>query len=193
MNEMAALLSVGVIGSTIALNKQNKNSEVTYVKSKHNNKSYLVRNVEDKQQAADLLARIATNLQLIVDDVYENDPDRDGSSRMKRKYNMDNISESEPGSKYTSYSVNKGEKLVFCLRSKDDKQKLSDLNLMMFVAIHELAHIMTKSVGHTDEFWENMRYLLKRAMRLNIYKRHDFKNNPRSYCGTKITESPLDY
>ena len=112
---------------------------------------------------------------------------------MKRKYNQENLSESEPNTKYTSYSVNKGEKIVFCLRSKDDKQELSDLNLMMFVAIHELAHVMTKSVGHTEEFWDNFKYLLKKAMKLNIYKRHDFKNKPRSYCGTTITESPLDY
>ena len=193
MNELAALLSLGVIGSTVALNKQGELNEVVYVKSKHNGKSYLVRNVKDKQEAADLLAQIGTNLQLLVDYVYENDRDKDGATRMKRKYNGDNISESEPNTKYTSYSVNKGEKIVFCLRSKDDKQELSDLNLMMFVAIHELAHVMTKSVGHTEEFWDNFRYLLKKAMKLNIYKRHDFKNKPRSYCGTTITESPLDY
>mgnify|MGYP001452279814 CR=1 FL=1 len=193
MNELAALLSIGVIGSTVALNKQSQNNEVVYVKANHNGKSYLVRNVKDKQEAADLLAQIGTNLQLLVDYVYENDRDKDGATRMKRKYNGDNISESEPNTKYTSYSVNKGEKIVFCLRSKDDKQELSDLNLMMFVAIHELAHVMTKSVGHTEEFWDNFRYLLKKAMKLNIYKRHDFKNKPRSYCGTTITESPLDY
>lgn len=193
MNELAALLSIGVIGSTVALNKQSQNNEVVYVKANHNGKSYLVRNVKDKQEAAELLAQISSNLQLLVDHVYENDGDRDGATRMKRKFNQNNISESEPNTKYTSYSVNKGEKIVFCLRSKDDKQELSDLNLMMFVAIHELAHVMTKSIGHTDEFWDNMKYLLKKAMKLNIYKRHDFKNKPRSYCGTKITESPLDY
>ena len=193
MNELAALLSIGVIGSTVALNKQSQNNEVVYVKANHNGKSYLVRNVKDKQEAAELLAQISSNLQLLVDHVYENDGDRDGATRMKRKFNQNNISESEPNTKYTSYSVNKGEKIVFCLRSKDDKQELSDLNLMMFVAIHELAHVMTKSIGHTDEFWDNMKYLLKKAMKLNMYKRHDFKNKPRSYCGTKITESPLDY
>lgn len=193
MNELAALLSIGVIGSTVALNKQSQTNEVVYVKSKHNGKEYLVRNVKDKQQAVDLLSRIGSNLQILVDDVYENDPEKDGAIRMKRKYNQENLSESEPNTKYTSYSVNKGEKIVFCLRSKDDRQELADLNLMMFVAIHELAHVMTKSVGHTEEFWDNFKYLLKRAMKLNIYKRHDFKNKPRSYCGTTITESPLDY
>ena len=193
MNELAALISIGVIGSTVALNKQSKNNEVIYVKAEHNGKNYLVRNVKDKQNATELLAQIGSNLQLLVNHVYEKDEGKDGAIRMKQKYNQDNLSESEPNTKYTSYSVNKGEKIVFCLRSKDDKQELSDLNLMMFVAIHELAHVMTKSIGHTEEFWDNFKYLLKKAMKLNIYKRHDFKNKPRTYCGTKITESPLDY
>ena len=76
MNELAALLSGGVIGSSVALNKQSKTNEVVFVKSNHNGKEYLVRNVADKQEAADLISRIATNLQLLVDDVYENDRDR---------------------------------------------------------------------------------------------------------------------
>ena len=64
-------------------------------------------------------------------------------------------------------------------------------NIMMFVALHELAHIMTKSVGHTDEFWDNFRYLLKKAIKLGVYKDVNFEKNPVDYCGTKITNSPL--
>ena len=82
------------------------------------------------------------------------------------------------------------EKIIFCIRSKDTHQ-LVDLNTMMFVAIHEMAHIMTISIGHTDEFWNNMRYLLKKAINIGIYKRHNYKENPVSYCGTQITDSPL--
>ena len=33
----------------------------------------------------------------------------------------------------------------------------------MFVAIHELAHIMTESVGHEPEFWDNMGFLLEKS------------------------------
>ena len=101
------------------------------------------------------------------------------------------FSESTPDSKYTSYSVNKGEKVVFCLRSRNSEEKLVDDNLLMFVALHEMAHIMTKSIGHTDEFWENFRYLLRQAIEIDLYQPHDFRNNPVEYCGTQITDSPL--
>ena len=72
------------------------------------------------------------------------------------------VSESSPGNAYTSYSINKGEKIVFCLRQKSgpNKDELVDLNTMMFVAIHEMGHLMSESVGHTQEFWKNMKYLI---------------------------------
>ena len=63
----------------------------------------------------------------------------------------------------------------------------------MFVAIHELAHVITKSVGHTSEFWNNMKFILKKAIKLKVYKQHDYRNNPISYCGVEITDSPLPY
>ena len=63
---------------------------------------------------------------------------------------------------------------------------------MMFVAIHELAHIMTKSVGHTTEFWVNMKFLLKIGVEIGVYIKQDFNKNPVEYCGTKITDTPLN-
>ena len=67
-----------------------------------------------------------------------------------------------------------------------------DLNTMMFVAIHELAHLMTAEIGHTPTFWNNMKYLLKKGIEIGVYKKQDFRNNPVTYCGTKITNSPLE-
>ena len=60
----------------------------------------------------------------------------------------------------------------------------------MFVALHELAHVMTKSVGHTEEFWSNFRYLLKNSIKLGIYKYQDFRKKPVKYCGITITDTP---
>ena len=34
--------------------------------------------------------------------------------------------------------------------------KLVDKNLLLFVALHELSHIMTVSLNHTEEFWDNL-------------------------------------
>ena len=111
--------------------------------------------------------------------------------RLVLKFNPRRISESVSGSNTTSYSINKGEQIVFCIRSKTDSQKLVKFNTVMFVAIHELAHVMTISVGHTKEFWDNMRYLLKQAIKHNIYVKQDFTKYPEKYCGITITDSPL--
>ena len=69
-------------------------------------------------------------------------------------------SEPDPTNDFTSYSLNKGEKIVFCLRSEETKQ-LHDINIIMFVAIHELAHVMSVTIGHNEEFYTNFRFLLQ--------------------------------
>jgi hypothetical protein len=111
---------------------------------------------------------------------------------MNERFNADNITESGKNNQYTSYSVNKGEKIVFCIRQKDKDETLVDENTLTFVAIHELAHIMTKSVGHTPEFWSNFKKLLKISVDSNLYTKEDYSNNPKEYCGIKVSDSPLD-
>ena len=62
----------------------------------------------------------------------------------------------------------------------------------MFVAIHELSHIMSKDTGHTKEFWDNMKYLLEKASKLGIYQAVDYSQDPTMYCGTEINSTPLN-
>ena len=111
--------------------------------------------------------------------------------RLVNNFNPDAFSETTPDSKYTSYSVNKGEKLVMCLRSKKEGEKLVKENIMTFVSIHELAHIMTKSKGHYPVFWNNMRLLLKVAIDNGLYKNVDFNKKSEPYCGITISDTPL--
>ena len=68
---------------------------------------------------------------------------------------------------------------------------MENVNTMMFVALHEVAHIITISVGHTEEFWTNFKFLLKESINLGIYKKENYNKNPVDYCGMKITDSPL--
>ena len=147
---------------------ESKYSDLTYVTSKVDKEKYLVRNRKDKQKAADMLATVKKNLKAIVEYCRKDFSSDPKVQRMVKKYKPNRISESIPNTNYTSYSVNKGEKLVFCIRSKDEKQKLVSINTIMFVAIHELAHVMTKSIGHTTEFWSNMKYLLKRGIEIGL-------------------------
>ena len=164
----------------------------TFCKSDIDNKEYLVRNMEDKTEAANLLSKIRIKLDKLTHIMKEKYPNDESVVRLNKRFNSENISESGKGSQYTSYSVNKGEKIVFCIRQKDDKESLVDENTITFVSIHELAHIMTKSVGHTPEFWENFRRLLKEAITEKLYNKEDYTNNPKDYCGIKVTDSPLD-
>ena len=191
MDELIKFICTFVILLSIYLYIDRKQSSLIYVKSKIDNNVYLVRNVEDSQNAANLMSSIRQKLDKIIEYLCKKYPNDDRGFRLKKKFNPNNIEESESGSKFTSFSVNKGEKIVFCIRSKDKYANLEDENLIMFVALHELAHIMTISIGHTEEFWNNFRFLLKESIKLGIYKRHDFKRKPEKYCGTMITDTPL--
>jgi hypothetical protein len=190
MEEFITVFILFVILLSIFTRFEGRYNELTYVTSNVDGRSYLVRNRIDKQEAADLLGRVNKKLIKIVE-YMDNNVDTEESRRLVKNFSPDVISESLSDSSHTSYSVNKGEKIVFCLRSKDGREKLVDDNTMTFVAIHELAHLMTKSIGHNQDFWDNMKELLKVAIELGLYQKQDFKNNPVMYCGTKITDTPL--
>ena len=100
------------------------------------------------------------------------------------------FSESTPDAQYTSYSVNKGEKVYMCLRQRDDKETLVNENIILFVALHEMSHVGTSSVGHTPEFWNHFAWILEQAEHIKIYSFTDFAAHPVEYCGVHITDSP---
>lgn len=183
------LIAFGMLGYT---QYELYTNEVTTCKSNIDNNEYLVRNREDKQEAADILAQLRQKLEKLVLSMKKNYSNDQAVLRMDSNFNPQNISESGVNSQYTSYSVNKGEKIVFCIRQKDEKQSFVDMNTMTFVSIHELAHVMSKSVGHTEEFWNNFTRLLEEAIKIGIYSKENYTENPKEYCGIKVTDSPLD-
>lgn len=165
--------------------------EVEYVRSTIDNQEYLVRSLYDKVDAANMLANIKIKLEQTVEKLKEEYPDDPRTVRLLRNFQSDKISEGAESSKYTSYSINKGEQIVFCLRAKNETKKLVDLNTMTFVALHELAHIATESVGHTKEFWDTFKWILRSAVKHKIYISQDFNNKPVGYCGIFINENPI--
>jgi hypothetical protein len=191
MSDLAVLAALGIGFGYLAWDTYGR-GEVEYVRSMVDGRQYLVQSRPDKQQAANLLAKIRANLELLVDHLAKITSEDQRTKRILKRFNPENISEGADNAKYTSYSVNKGEKVVFCLRSRDQNKQLVDINTMMFVALHEMAHICTESVGHTPEFWDNFRWLLEESMDIGIYRDGDYKNNPVEYCGIKITNSPIE-
>ena len=105
-------------------------------------------------------------------------------------FNPQKISETLPTSELTAYSENKGEKIAFCLNKTKNSTTLIDINTLTFVAIHEMSHVMTKSIGHKQDFWQNFKFLLERAKEAGIYTPVDYKKKPQSYCGMTVTDNP---
>ena len=168
------------------------NPKLVYVKSKIDDKTYVVRNVKNKQKAADLLAEISVRLHKLVDKFstkYGNSDER--VNLMSKRFKDHEIREALPKSGQTSYSLNKGERIVLCLRGRTKNETIADVNTIMFVALHEMAHIMTISIGHNQEFWDNFRFILAHAIKWGVYTPVNYKDSPKQYCGIKITESPL--
>ena len=153
-------------------------------------KQYCVRERSKLSLAADRLARVNRHMQSIVDHCAKEYPSRENVKRLVEGYNPQKIYETLPTSTYTAYSENKGEKLAFCLDTERSGGVLIDENTLTFVATHELAHVATKSIGHTDEFWKNFKFLLEEAVGLGIYRPIDYKNKPQRYCGIDITDNP---
>lgn len=168
-------------------------NEVEYITSTVDGQEYVVRSLPDKQKAADLLAEIRKKLEKMVLHLKETFSTDERTERLLKNFRSNKISEGSENAKYTSYSINKGEKIVFCLRSKDEKKTLVDLNTMTFVALHELAHIATESIGHTKEFWDNFKWILKEATKVKVYTFQDFNTKPVGYCGIQITDNPLSH
>ena len=166
------------------------NGNINLVIYENNNKyKYNVQNKADKKQAAYKLHKLHKTILVLIEHLNNVNPDHYGVKRLKNRYKQGIIRELHDGSSSTSYSVNKGDKLVICLRCKKTG-KFQDDNTILFVVLHELAHIMTKSIGHKEEFWDNFRFLLKHSINAKIYKYQDFNSKPEPYCGIKITDTP---
>jgi len=151
---------------------------------------YCVRDKEDLTKSADLLASVTKKCKDLVSFMKKKYPDREDVDRLYKGFSTTKITETLPTSTLTAYSENKGQKIAFCLNKKKDGKEMIDMNTLTFVAIHELAHIMTLSVGHKQEFWENFKFLLEGANELGIYVPEDYKEKPREYCSMMIKDNP---
>jgi hypothetical protein len=190
MEDFLQIFLIGLIILFILFVYSSKYSLLVAVKSDIDKETYIVRKQSDSQDAANLLCKLKLKLVQVINILNEKHPNDKRVTLLISRFNPKNISESIPGTNYTSYSINKGEKIVFCIRNKIT-DKFVNINTLLFVGIHELAHLMSTSIGHTEEFWDNMRFILKNSIQSKIYKKQDFEKNPKKYCGTIITSSPL--
>jgi hypothetical protein len=162
----------------------------------------IVSTFEGGNDAADMLANINTFLLQVLKYMkvkYVDNPSpktarhRAYTQRLLDLYNPDVLRENNPRSTVnTSYVTNKGDEIYFCLREKKTgKANFHDLEVLKFVALHEISHIATTGYGHDDEFWSNFKFIAREAAEAGLYKPVDYRQHPADYCALTIDYSPL--
>jgi hypothetical protein len=153
---------------------------------------YCVRDRNKIQEAADLLASVTQKCKDLVDYMNQKHPNDERVKRLVSGFNPKKVMETLPTSSYTAYSENKGEKIAFCLspKKKNGEDTLIDEHTLTFVAIHELSHVATVSLGHKTEFWENFKFLLVNAKEAGIHEPRDYNKDPKKFCSMNIEDNP---
>jgi hypothetical protein len=162
------------------------NSKET-VKDGHFNLKYHIINDDD----ADKTAVIINDLNLFVIDVIdhlkvaivENRIDDDHMYFVKNlvnKYNPMVVSEGNSDDSDTSFIINKGDKMVICVKNRNNE--FHDMSLLKFVTLHEISHIGSIEYQHESEFWDNFRWLLRFVVKERMYEPIDYGKYPIEYC-----------
>ena len=151
----------------------------------NNNKIYYTQKYKSKI-AANKLAKIDKFLSKLIKHLLVENKDNIMIQKNLKKKLI--IKELPKNSNHVAYIVNKT-KLHVCLRNKNDTF-INQYNRIYFVVMHELAHKISKSVGHTEEFWKNFKLIIKTAIKHKLYKYRNYYNDPVEYCGININSSP---
>lgn len=187
------LLCIIFIG-VIFVYLKSENAKMTNVESDLDHEYYRVRDEDDKQEAANVLAKIKYTINALTDHLYNNRNSKYLDYKpyivqLHQKIRNVVIIESSNDSMYTSYSINKGEQIVFCIRSKKDGRPIHDFNLLMYVVLHEMSHVACPEFNHTPLFKQIFSFITTVAIDQGYYKKIDFNYDPQEYCGILVTDS----
>lgn len=76
------------------------------------------------------------------------------------------VSDTKISEEKQSYTINK-EKIYLCLYDKNNQYYSN--NMLIYVLLHEFSHVLCKSVGHTDEFYDIFNRVLQDAVERGVY------------------------
>lgn len=150
-------------------------------------KIFDTKNNELNKKKANMLSSLNKKAHKIINYMYDNKlPSKEIADISKKRFMnciIGEILEKEGG----GYTINKGSKMGICLVTKG---KFNDENDAYFVILHELAHVMSNSYGHGDEFKLNFNFIVKLAIKLKLWKSKNYNVEPVDYCGIKVTTTP---
>ena len=174
---------------------------VKFVQVSSGKESFLVQNNKEEpewisREVAERLSRLSSKIdELVLNMKNTQYPSKEVSNRLYNRWekirsNPKGLRETSLGETSAAYTVNKNQEMRICVRGKNGN-KFEDENTMMFVCLHECAHVMSESFGHNKEFRENFAHITRRAIDLKLYKYEDFSKNNKDYCNTLITNSSI--
>ena len=111
--------------------------------------------------------------------------------RLDKRVNVVQVEEAPNEDNSSSYTIDKDKLLAICLRKKPENELFHDYNTLWFVIAHEMAHMMSISEGHNDEFIRHFKFLLYESVEQGLYRSINYRTNPMTYCGVKVTNNPI--
>lgn len=188
---MAVEILVGIViiiaVAIVLLSKSSSVSNKKYVSQKSNvdHQTYYVLDFPDKQAAADTLAMICKDLTKFISHLQMTHPNHYGVKLLGERFSSGNVKEGFYDSGETTYTEVK-KYISLCMR--DGAGSLHPANVLMFVMLHELAHMMNAKHdnSHDATFKHDFDFLKTQASEFGIYVN---LATPVSYCQISITHS----
>ena len=157
----------------LMIRRVNTSSPTTFTLKASNGKYYKIRHrqsPEKMKQIAEILANIESKISQLISFLKLKHKDHPGVRRLSASsLNLEEIRPKYEG--HVAYNVNKGETIGVCVTKGKGTVggELEDINKIIFVVLHELAHTMTKEYKHNEIFWDNFGFLIKVAKELDLY------------------------
>jgi len=169
---------------------QNVNTNTKYTKA-NNGIEYLVQISPDSINKANMLAVLDNRVNDFVKYVGDNKlPTKIISKRFINRMKSVKLKETPYNESGAGYTINKGD-IYLCLVNKET-QILNDVEDVMFVLMHELAHTMSTSYGHGPEFKTNFDFIVKLCVKLKLWKSKDYSKKNVEICGVNVTNGNCD-
>ena len=164
---------------------------VINMKSSITGNTYEVQEYQEMNKAVDLIAKLDQNINKFANYLFKKYPNNKKIQQLYNNLQTTKYEEAPHTEGESTYTINKGELIKICLRHKKENKPLHNLNTLMFVVIHEMAHVMSVSIGHNEEFMTNFRFLLREADGINInYEPIDYSKENMTYCGVHVSHNP---
>ena len=179
------ILGILVLATFFFSKNGSPNKKYVSQKSTIDNASYYVLDFPDKQAAADTLAMICKDLTKFFGHLQMTHPNNYGVKLLGERFHSSNVKEGFYDFGETTYTESK-KYISLCM--PDSSNTLHSQNVLMFVMLHELAHMMNAKHdnSHDATFKKDFDFLKTQASEYGIYVNLAV---PVSYCQISITHS----